>query len=67
MTPCPRVQRILPAVSVDRQPEKAEPKLTTAQPVDLAALYQRHHDRLRRHAECVPCRAACSTRSTGPS
>jgi RNA polymerase sigma factor (sigma-70 family) len=38
-------------VSVDRQPAEAEPKLATVQPVDLAALYQRYHDRLRRYAE----------------
>ncbi len=38
------------AVSVDRQPAEAEPEPVAAQPVDLAALYQRYHDRLCRHA-----------------
>lgn len=43
------------AVSVDRQPAEAEPEPVAAQLVDLAALYQRYHDRLSRHARwCLP-------------
>ena len=38
-------------MSGDRQSGKAEPKLATVRAADLAALYQRYHHRLRRHAE----------------
>ena len=38
------------SVSIVRRPGEAEPQPAAVRPADLAALYQRYHHRLRRHA-----------------